>query len=526
MYRRPMKLAQSVAYRCRSTAAAVKMNAGENSYMQQIKSEWQTAKSFTDLPGPSRWQVLRGFLKGGQYTNLDMRELMLLLRKQYGDTFLMPGFFGMADNVVTFNVENFERAFRTEGIWPERPGSDAVVHYRQNRPDGFFKDCIGLFSTGEDWGNLRSKANPVLMQQRNSALYLQPMQRVNQQFIQRIRDIRDEQTQEVPGNFLRDINHLTFESIAVVALDRELGLLRHAEQAPKAQKLFNNLQIFMQAFYELTIMPSIYKYVPTPTYKRFSTAMDEIFDVCSFYVNEAIERIEQKPADDSGNQSVLEQLLRVDRKFATVMSMDMLMGGVDTTSSALTGIMLCLAQFPEKQAKLRAEILAKLPQPTDEFAFNDMKSLPYLRAFIKESMRRYPVIFGNLRAAGADIVLEGYRIPKGTRVLMNSNLLLDEERYYPQAKEFLPERWLREQSGESEKLVAGNPSPFIYLPFGFGPRMCVGKRIVDMEMEITVSNLVRNFNVEYKYPTEKVFRSTFINSPVVPLKFKFTDIKY
>ncbi|KAH8261331.1 hypothetical protein KR044_007182 [Drosophila immigrans] len=526
MFRRPMKLAQNVAYRWRSTAAAVKIDAGDSSYMQQLKAEWQTAKSYNDLPGPSRWQLFRGFLKGGEYTNLDMRELMLLLRKQYGDTFLMPGVFGMADNVVTFNVENFEKAFRTEGQWPDRPGADAVIHYRLNRRDGFFKDCIGLFSRGEDWGNLRSKANPVLMQHRNAALYLQPMQRVNQQFIQRIRDIRDEQTQEVPGNFLRDINHLTFESIAVVALDRELGLLRHAEQAPLAQKLFNNLQNFMQAFYDLTIMPSIYKYVPTPTYKRFSTAMDEIFEVCSFYVNEAIERIEQNPTDASGTPSVLEQLLRVDRKFATVMSMDMLMGGVDTTSSALTGIMLCLAQNPEKQEKLRLEIVSKLPNPTDEFKFADMKSLPYLRGFIKESMRRYPVVFGNLRGAGADIVLDGYRIPQGTRVLMNSNLLLDDERHYKRAKEFLPERWLRDQaSNESEKLE-NNTSPFIYLPFGFGPRMCVGKRIVDMEMEITVSNLVRNFQIEYKYPTENAFRSTFVNTPVIPLKFKFTDIKY
>ncbi|XP_060660706.1 probable cytochrome P450 12c1, mitochondrial [Drosophila nasuta] len=528
MFRRPMKLVQCVAYstRWRSTAAAVKIDAGDSSYMQQLKADWQTAKSYNDLPGPSRWRMFRGFLKGGEFTNLDMRELMFLLRNQYGDTFLLPGVFGMPDNVVTFNVENFEKTYRTEGQWPERPGADVVVHYRNNRPDGFFKDCIGLFSIGENWGQLRSKANPVLMQHRNAALYLQPMQRVNQQFIQRIRDIRDEQSQEVPGNFLRDINHLTFESIAVVALDRELGLLRHADQAPLAQKLFNNLQKFMQGFYELTIMPSVYKYVPTPKYKRFSNAMDEIFDVCSHYVNEAIKRIEQKPANATGTQSVLEQLLRVDRKFATVMSMDMLMGGVDTTSSALSGIMLNLAKNPEKQAKLREEIVAKLPHPTDEFKFNDMKSLPYLRAIIKESMRIYPVVFGNLRSTGADIVLDGYRIPKGTRVLMNSNLLLDDERYYPRAKEFLPERWLREQSNENEKLVVDNPSPFVYLPFGFGPRMCVGKRIVDMEMEITVSNLVRNFNIEYNYPTENAFRITFINSPVIPLKFKFTDIKY
>lgn len=273
-------------------------------------------------------------------------------------------------------------------------------------------------------------------------------------------------------------------------------------------------------------MPSIYKYVPTPTYRRFSRDMDSIFEVCSYYINESLARIEKEPADSARTMSVLEKLARLDRKFAIVMSIDMLMGGVDTTSSALAGIMLSLAKNPQKQAKLREEIVAKLPHPTDEFTFSDMKALPYLRAFIKESLRLYPVVFGNIRATGVDMVLDGYRIPKHTRLLMNATLMLDDERFYPRAKEFLPERWLRQQPNESENLVSDNMSRFVYLPFGFGPRMCAGKRIVDMEMEITVANLVRNFHVEYKYPTENAYKCTFINQPVIPLKFKFTDIKY
>lgn len=119
-------------------------NGVDNSYMQQSLTEWKFAKPFEELPGPTRWQMLRGFLKGGEYARLDMRELMLLFRQRYGNTFLMPGLFGMPSNVVTFNVENFEKAYRTEGKWPVRPGADAVLHYRKNRADGFFKDCLGL----------------------------------------------------------------------------------------------------------------------------------------------------------------------------------------------------------------------------------------------------------------------------------------------------------------------------------------------------------------------------------------------
>lgn len=367
----------------------------------------------------------------------------------------------------------------------------------------------------------------MLMQHRNSASYLQPMQSVNQQFIQRIREIRDKKTNEVPSDFLNELNHLTFESIAVVALNRELGLIRSPERAPEAVKLFSNLQIFMQSFYELNIVPSMYKYVTTPTYRRFTRAMDEIFEVCRFYVNEALEKIEKGPDNFTGSSSVLEQLARKDRKLAIVMAMDLLMGGVDTTSSALVGILLNMAKNPEKQSRLRAEIESKLKEPTQEFTFDDMKSLPYLRAFIRESLRVYPVFFGNFRATGADLVLDGFCVPKGTRVMMNSNLLSKDECHYTRAEEFLPERWLRQRHNETcaEKIIDENQSPFVYLPFGFGPRMCAGKRIVDMELELTVSNLVRNFQVEYNYPTDNAFKSGFAYRPVIPLNFTFSDIK-
>ncbi|EDW79018.1 uncharacterized protein Dwil_GK10770 [Drosophila willistoni] len=527
-----------VQSRARSTIAAtninVKVNNGHNlndksaQFAKQMQTEWRTARDFKELPGPSRWQMWRGFQKNGEYYHLDLFELMLHYRQLYGDIFLLPGLFGMPSNVVTFSIDSFEKIFRTEGQWPVRTGADPVLHYREKRKDGFFKDCMGLMDNGEQWARLRSAVNPILMQQRNTVLYLEPLQRVNQQFIDNIRKIRDPISLEVPGTFHNNINHLTFESVATIVLDKDIGLIRNADESPDAKKLFDNIRIFMRSFFELGMKPSLYKYISTPTYSRFSQVMDEIFDICSMYVNEAVKRIENTPKDtQKGHPSMLEQLLKIDHKFAIVMAMDMLMGGVDTTSSAIAGLLFNLAKNPEKQQKLRDEILAKLSHPDQQFTMNDMKSLPYLRACIKESLRLYPIVFGNLRATGADVVLDGYRIPKGTRIMMNSNLLLTEECYYPRAKEYLPERWLRRQEDDFTKsLIAKDLSPFIYLPFGFGPRMCAGKRIVEMEMELTVANLVRNFYIEYNYSTENAFKCQWVNMPVLPLNFKFTDVKY
>lgn len=130
--------------RGRSSVATIDTETVDNSYVQQLQVEWKDGKPFKQLPGPTRWQILWGFRKGGEFAKMDMQELMLMFRQRYGNTFFMPGLFGMPSNVVTFNVDNFEKIYRTEGKWPIRPGADAIVHYRKNRADGFFKDCMGL----------------------------------------------------------------------------------------------------------------------------------------------------------------------------------------------------------------------------------------------------------------------------------------------------------------------------------------------------------------------------------------------
>jgi len=133
------------ALRASSQLAATR-NPEPSSYVQQIESEWETATPFKEIPGPTRWQLFRGFQKGGQYHQLEMNEVMRLHKQQFGDICLVPGLFGMPSTVVLFNEETFERVYRTEGQWPIRGGSEPVIHYRNNRKDKFFKDCIGLFS--------------------------------------------------------------------------------------------------------------------------------------------------------------------------------------------------------------------------------------------------------------------------------------------------------------------------------------------------------------------------------------------
>jgi len=140
----------------------------------------------------------------------------------------------------------------------------------------------------------------------------------------------------VPGNFLETINRWTLESVSVVALDKQLGLLRESGKNSEATKLFKYLDEFFLHSADLEMKPSLWRYFKTPLLKKMLRTMDSVQEVTLKYVDEAIERLEKEAKEGvvrpEHEQSVLEKLLKVDKKVATVMAMDMLMAGVDTVS--------------------------------------------------------------------------------------------------------------------------------------------------------------------------------------------------
>jgi cytochrome P450 family 12 len=168
---------------------------------------------------------------------------------------------------------------------------------------------------------------------------------------------------------------------------------------------------------------------------------------------------------------MLRKLVKVNKKLAIVMASDMLLAGVDTTAVYVTNILYCLAKNPEKQEKLRNEILKILPEKSSKLTTDNMKNLPYLRAVIKETFRIKPVVSGTARQIHTETVLAGYKIPSGTHVIMPSFFEMESPKQFPQPEKFIPERWLRDNTDASCP-HAKTANPFSFLPFGFGARMC------------------------------------------------------
>lgn len=191
----------------------------------------------------------------------------------------------------------------------------------------------------------------------------------------------------------------------------------------------------------------------------------------------------------------------------------------------MSSAIYCLAKHPEKQARLRRELEQVMPQKDTPLNGDIMNNMPYLRAVLKETLRLFPPAAMNMRRTSEKLIFRGYQIPENVDIILAMIHLYKDPKYFDKPNEFIPERWLRHQTEETDACPQSLKltHKFSFLPFGFGTRFCVGKRIADMELEVFVSKLFRNYKVEWNYPDIKT-KSLMVNIPDGELRFKMTKI--
>ncbi|VAH25099.1 unnamed protein product [Triticum turgidum subsp. durum] len=172
--------------------------------------------------------------------------------------------------------------------------------------------------------------------------------------------------------------------------------------------------------------------------------------------------------------------------------------GTDTTFIVLEYAMVQLMQNPHLMKKLQAEVRSTIPKGKEMVTEDDLNSLAYLKAVIKETLRLHmpgPLLIPHLSMADCNI--KGYMIPSGIRVIVNSWALSRDPSSWEHADEFMPERFM--ECGSAAAMdYKGND--FLYLPFGTGRRICPGINFAIATIEIMLANLMYHFN--WKLPVE------------------------
>ncbi len=162
------------------------------------------------------------------------------------------------------------------------------------------------------------------------------------------------------------------------------------------------------------------------------------------------------------------------------------LAGHETTSHALTWTLYLLSQNPEAAQRLQAELDAVLGGRAA--SFSDLPKLVYTEQVLQEAMRLYPPVYSIARRACEDTEIGGYPIPAGSEVMLWIYFTHRDARWFDDPEAFRPERFEPDAEAKLPR--------FAYLPFGAGPRACIGKAFAMMEAKIILATLASRWSFE------------------------------
>lgn len=161
----------------------------------------------------------------------------------------------------------------------------------------------------------------------------------------------------------------------------------------------------------------------------------------------------------------------------------LLLAGHETTANAMSWTWYLLAQHPEVEARLHAELDATLGGRLPTFA--DIPALRYTEMVLSESLRLYPPAWGASKLLVAPWQVRGYSLPAGTVVSAISYHVHRDPRFWPEPLVFNPERWTPEANEARPR--------FAYFPFGGGPRQCIGEPFAWMEGILLLATIAQRW---------------------------------
>ena len=334
---------------------------------------------------------------------------------------------------------------------------------------------MGLVSLdGEPWRVRRKLAAPSLQPKRMSS-YVDSMvsaaERACGAYVEGER--RD---------FHEDSMRITLEIAAKTLLGFDVG----PEAERIAEIMHTALAYFTKRMFRLSqrfIPPS----VPTADQRAFRRAVRDLDAI----IYNMLADLRMRGSDE---QHLLAQLMRARDENGRGLSdqelrdeaVTMLVSGHETAALTLTFAVYELARQPAVAARLREEVERVAPGGRSLRA-EDLPQLTWAEAIAKETLRLYPPGHALTRRVVQPFELGGYTMPKGALVGVSPYAMQRNPRFYPDPERFHPQRWFE----GAEKAPRG-----CYMPFGDGPRVCVGSHFALAEVKLVLSTLLRQLDFE------------------------------
>ncbi|KAI1287064.1 Mitochondrial cytochrome P450 -like protein [Halotydeus destructor] len=473
-------------------------------------------KAFSNIPGPKSLPVIGNLWRYlpliGHYDVEKLHESGHYNLKKYGPI-VREHVYGNFNIVHLFDAKHIEKVFRTEGRHPERRSHRAVGKYRTEHQEKF--NSGGIFcENGKEWYRLRKISQSTLLNPAIVNSYITECENITDELIDLVKENRDGNLEMT--DFEDDLYKWSLENICVVTLDTRLGCLNPnlAPDSDGVQFIKASHDTIEGVMHTETGQADLWKYYPTKSYRQVCRGQGKMAEIAMKYLKLKQESMDKQPDD----RSVLANFFRVPEateKDVLGAVLDLLMAGIDTTAFSSGFVLYYLARNPKAQEKMRDEINKFIPEKQSKITPEIISKLTFLKACVKETMRLCPLAIGVGRLTTQEISIDGYPIPVGTMIITQNQVACRQEENFRNANSFVPERWLEDRSKR--------PSSFLSLPFGFGPRSCLGRRFSDMNSYVLLAKLIQNFKIEYHYEDIGI-KTRLINIPDRPMRFRFIDL--
>ena len=323
-------------------------------------------------------------------------------------------------------------------------------------------------SDGEDWKRQRKECGPAF-QPGSIPGYAQTFIRLTARMLD---DWEPGQSRDIQ----RDMARLTLEIVAETMLGADIR-----NDAPEISEAMDAvMKCFAAPGRRFGLLPL----PPSRTEIKALRTVDRLVD-----------RLIENAAGDEGTPAGRQRLLALlgdgknTRKQRREQVKTFLAAGHESSALALTWIFLLLDGKPEADRCLARELNTvlggRLPR------YDDLPSLPFTQAVVKEALRLYPPVWITGRKAIARCEIAGHAVPTGSLILTSQWAVHRSTRYFPDPETFRPERWLTEPTDLPR---------FAYFPFGGGPRVCIGQNFAFVESVLLLASIAQRYRLSLDTP--------------------------
>ncbi|XP_037045357.1 probable cytochrome P450 6a13 [Bradysia coprophila] len=367
--------------------------------------------------------------------------------------------------------------------------TDRGVHVSEDEPLTGHLFAIG----GEKWKFMRSKLSPTFTSGKMKLIY----HTVSDKGVGLVKAIETESNKNGSIEMKNIANRFTIDVVSSAAFGMESNTLinEHPEFVDVFRKIFGEEGVSAASSFLLGMAPRLAKLFGI---RMFDKSVDE------FFFNVVGGNIKYRETNNIVRNDFLNMLIQLKNKGVVdgdstgdprkltydetiAQAFIFFFAGADTSSTAISYTMTELAYNPDIQERVRQEVSERTESSNGEITYENIHEMPYLNQVINESLRRFPPAFTTLRQCIKDYPIPGTKhvLKKGQGLMIPIYQIHHDEQYWKDPYTFNPDRFTTEEIAKRPNLA--------FLPFGEGPRNCIGMRFALVNVKFAVATMVKNF---------------------------------